>query len=109
MKKIVDFEKVEEVSKLMKNKCNTLEEELNKILLSLNKIKEVDKTDNMTLLLDRYNNTVNELKKFINVMDYYTNYMENTSNYYNITFNDYNRKLENSLMEIGAFNGKNRV
>ena len=69
---------------------------------------DVDKTDNMLLLLNRYNNEVNELKKFINVIDYYTNYMNTVTNYYRDIYTDYDRKLVNNLMDIGGGHGKNR-
>ncbi len=105
MKKIVDFDRIAEVSKLINNKCDILDTELGKIIQSLNNIQNVDKTDNMVLLIDRYNNEVNEIKKFINVIDYYTNYMDKVSNYYNEVFNDYDKKLENNLIEIGGIHG----
>ncbi len=58
-------------------------------------------------MLERYNNEINELRKFINVLDYYSNYMENVSDYYGNVFNDYKKKLDNNLMEMGDLHGKN--
>ena len=108
MKKVIDFDKINETSKYIKDKCNLLDQELGKIINSLSIINEVDKTDNITKLLSRYNNEVNDLKKFINVMDYYTNYMDKISGYYSNVFNDYQMRLKNNLNEIGGSYGKNR-
>lgn len=107
MKKVVDFNRIKEVSKLIKNKCDNLDIELEKIVSNLIEIGDVDKTDNMNILLGKYNNEVNELKKFINVIDYYTNYMDKVCDYYSDVYNDYNRKLVNNLREIGGNHGKN--
>lgn len=107
MKKVVDFNRIKEVSKLIKNKCDNLDIELDKIVSNLIEIGDVDKTDNMNVLLGKYNNEVNELKKFINVIDYYTNYMDKVCDYYSDVYNDYNRKLVNNLREIGGNHGKN--
>ena len=107
MKKVVDFDRIKEVSKLIKNKCDSLDIELDKIVSNLIEIGDVDKTDNMNILLGKYNNEVNELKKFINVIDYYTNYMDKVCDYYSDVYNDYNRKLVNNLREIGGNHGKN--
>lgn len=107
MKKVVDFNRIKEVSKLIKNKCDNLDIELDKIVSNLIEIGDVDKTDNMNILLGKYNNEVNELKKFINVIDYYTNYMDKVCDYYSDVYNDYNRKLVNNLREIGGNHGKN--
>ena len=107
MKKVVDFDRIKEVSKLIKNKCDNLDIELDKIVSNLIEIGDVDKTDNMNILLGKYNNEVNELKKFINVIDYYTNYMDKVCDYYSDVYNDYNRKLVNNLREIGGNHGKN--
>ena len=109
MKKVVDFDKITEVSKLIKGKCDLLDDELEKVVRSLNNIANVDKTDNMINLLGRYNGEVNEIKKFINVIDYYTNYMDKVANYYSGIFIDYNKKLENNLQEIGGVHGKVRI
>ena len=107
MKKVVDFNRIKEVSKLIKNKCDNLDIELDKIVSNLIEIGDVDKTDNMNILLGKYNYEVNELKKFINVIDYYTNYMDKVCDYYSDVYNDYNRKLVNNLREIGGNHGKN--
>lgn len=107
MKKIFDYDRIEEISNHIKNKCDVIDIELEKIVSAINNIGDVDKTDNMLLLLNRYNNEVNELKKFINVVDYYTNYMNTVTNYYRDIYTDYDRKLVNNLKDIGGY-GKNR-
>ncbi len=106
MKKIVDFNRIEEVDFLIKSKCDLLNEELLKMENVLSIIESVDKTDNVIDIMQKYKNEINEIRKFINVIDYYIGYMDKTSEYYKDRFVDYRNKLENNLMEVGVRNDR---
>ena len=99
MKKIVNFEKINETCDYIEKRCQLLREKKFEILKCVHELKTINNTDNIIKISLLYNEKIDKLEKIIIILEFYVKMMRNNSNINQELFSEFKNKLKNSLLE----------
>ncbi len=99
MKRIINFEKIDEVVQSLKEKCNLLRDKEKELLTLVNSLNEFNQTENIKKIVLLYQNEIKKLDKTVDILEFYIKIMENNSVMNHQIYSHYKQKLINSLIE----------
>ena len=99
MNRVIQFNIIKNVSNQLIKELEKLQIECDKLNLDIEKIEEFYKGKDANLIIAKYNQRVNIIKKYIEIVKEYINYFDWISSNYHDTYHNAIKHYQNSVVE----------